>query len=197
MKNVFDLPEGLQERLRAELKPGEAITWVGQPNPDRYMKYGLGRWIFFIPWTVFSLYWIAAASGFRVPEFDSPMSLFPLFGLPFLLIGIGGLTAPLRARGRARSIVYAITNQRAITIEGAKVIVVKSYLASEIAGVERTEYQDGSGHLILRTEQHRDTDGDHQTRQHGFFAVDDVRRVEGLVANLARVNVEQSIVPAR
>jgi len=186
--SISDLPQHLQQRLRAELKPGESITWAGQPNPDRYMKSGFKLWLFFIPWTAFSLFWIAGASGFRMPQVNSGWSLFPLFGLPFLLVGLGGMSSPLWLRLKARSTIYAVTNHRAISIEGAKSITVKSYLASDIADIERTEHQDGTGDLILRTERYRDSDGDRQTRQHGFFAVDNVRRIESLIANLARMN---------
>lgn len=188
MMTIYNLPQQLQQRLRAELKPGESITWAGQPNPNRYMKSGFLLWFFFIPWTAFALFWIAGASGFRMPQFNGGWSLFPLFGLPFLLIGIGGLSAPLWLRRKARSTVYAITDRRAISIEGTKSITVKSYLASDIANIERTEHQDGSGDLVLRTEPYRDSDGDRQTRRHGFFAIDNVRSVERLVENLLRDN---------
>jgi hypothetical protein len=188
MIGISALPQHLQQRLRSELKPGESLAWAGQPSPDRYMKSGFKLWFFFIPWTAFALFWIAGASGFQLPRFDSGWSFFPLFGLPFLLIGLGGLSAPFWLRRKARSIIYAITNERAISIEGAKSITVKSYLASDIADIERTEHQDGSGDLVLRTERYRDSDGDRQTRQHGFFAVADVRHVGNLVENLTRSN---------
>jgi hypothetical protein len=181
---VSDLPEHLQQRLRAELKPGESVSWASQPNVDRYMKAGFKLWFFFIPWTAFALFWIAGASGFRMPKFEGGWSLFPLFGLPFLLIGIGGLSSPLWLRRKARSIVYAITNQRALVIEGAKSITVKSYRVADITDLERTEHTDGTGDLVLRTERYHDSDGDRQTRRHGFFAIENVRRVERLIEQL-------------
>ncbi|MBY0574274.1 MAG: hypothetical protein K2P84_11380 [Undibacterium sp.] len=188
--HINNLPHHLQQRLRAELKPGESITWVGQPSPDRFMKDGFKLWLFFIPWTAFSLFWIAAASGFQLSRFDQGWDLFPLFGLPFLLIGLGGLSSPLWLRRKAHSIIYAITNRRAIAIEGTKSIIVKSYLLGDIANIERTEHQDGYGNLILRKEQYRDSDGDKQTRRQGFFAIPDVRLVEHLIESLARTNQE-------
>ncbi len=186
MAMISDLPEPLQKRLRSELKPGESLVWTAQPNPDRYMKSGFKNWLFFIPWTAFSVFWIAGASGFQIPQFNSGASLFPLFGLPFLFIGLGGLGSPLWMRYKARTIIYAVTDQRALTIEGKKSIKVKSYLASDIVNMERTEHPDGSGDLILRSEPYRDSDGDRQTKHYGFFAVDDVRRVESLVGKLVQ-----------
>ena len=186
--DIVNLPQHLQQRLRAELKPGESITWAGQPSPNRYMRDGFKLWYFFIPWTAFSLFWIAGASGFHLPTFDRGWDFFPLFGLPFLLIGLGGLSSPLWLRRKAHSIIYAITNRRAMTIEGAKSITVKSYLAGDIADIEQTEHQDGYGDLVLRKEQYRDSDGDRQTSKQGFFAIADVRRVEQLIEKLAQAN---------
>ena len=184
MKEIFSLPHQLQQRLRAELKPGESLVWAGQPSPDRFMRDGFKTWFFFLPWTAFAIYWMAGASGFHWPRFDREWDLFPLFGLPFLFIGLGGMSMPYWKRREARSTIYAITNRRAITIEGAKSITVKSYLAADIADLERTEHQDGGGDLVLRKEGYRDSDGDKQTSRYGFFAIADVRRVEQLIEAL-------------
>lgn len=188
MTHISNLPQHLQQRLRAELKPDESILWAGQPNPNRSMKSGFMLWLFFIPWTAFSVFWIASASGFQMPKWDSGWNLFPLFGLPFLFIGIGGLSAPLWLRRKARSTLYAITQHRAISIEGAKSITVKSYPAAQLTHVERTEHQDGTGDLVLRIEHYQDSEGSQQTKKQGFFAINNVRQVEGIIANLARRN---------
>ena len=84
--------------------------------------------------------------------------------------------------------VYTITDQRAISIEGSKSITVKSYLPADMASIERVEHADGSGDLVLRSEQYRDSEGDQRTRQSGFFAIDNVRRVERLVESLVRTS---------
>lgn len=150
------------------------------------MRAGFALWFFFIPWTGFSLFWMAAASGFKIPNFDSGWSWFPLFGLPFVLVGLCGLSAPIWLRRKAGSTIYAITDQRALTIEGVKSIKVKSYLAADIANVEKTQHQDGSGDLVLRIEHYRDSDGDARTRNEGFSAIEDVRAVERLLEQLTR-----------
>lgn len=186
MNQISDLPSHLQPRLRTELKSGESLVWAGQPNPDRYMKSAFKIWFFFIPWTAFSLFWIAGALEFQLPKFDSGWGLFPLFGVPFLLVGLCGLGSPFWLRHKARSMIYAITDQRAMIIEGEKSITVKSYLAPDMTDIERTEHQDGSGDLILRHEPYRDSDGDRQTKRHGFYAIDNVRQVERLIEVLVR-----------
>jgi len=186
MSGISTLPQHLQQRLRDELKAGETIAWAGQPDPNGYMRTGFTLWYFFIPWTALSLFMMAALSGFKWPRFDQEWNLGLLFVLPFLLIGLAGLYAPFWARRKAVSTIYAITNQRALVIDGARSIKVKTYLPVDIGILEKTVYKDGSGDLILRTENYDDSDGNQRTLTEGFFAIDDVRHVEHLIERLAK-----------
>jgi hypothetical protein len=182
---LAQLPERLQGRVQSELKPGESATWAGQPDPNRFMRTGFLAWLFFIPWTAFALFWMAGASGFRIPDFSQGFGFFPLFGLPFLLVGVGGLSAPFWLRRKARNIVYVITPQRAFSIEGARSITVRTFKPEELRNIVRKEHPDGSGDLVLATTQWRDSDGDARQKQHGFFAIAEVRRVEQLLQRVA------------
>lgn len=152
------------------------------------MRSGYRTWYFFVAWTLFSLFWMAQASGFRLPTLDGGLNQLPFFGLPFLLIGIGGLARPLWRRLEARSIVYAITTERAVTIEGTQTVKVRSFAGHDISSIERTEHEDGSGDLVLKTEQERDSDGVVSTSRYGFFGIESVRDVEKLVEKLVRVS---------
>ncbi|QNA89948.1 hypothetical protein G4G28_18220 [Massilia sp. Dwa41.01b] len=184
MAHLAALPEPLQQRLRAELNTGESLLWTGQPSPRRYMKDAFKLWFFFIPWTAFSLFWMAGASGFRLPSFEDGWSLFPLFGLPFLLIGIAGLSSPFWLRRKAAWIVYGLTNRRALIIAGKDSITVKSYQIADIGELERTEHADGSGDVIFERESVRDSRGRQQTTNHGFIAVPEVRSVAQLLEKM-------------
>ncbi|MFL6659386.1 MAG: hypothetical protein ACJ8GW_15005 [Massilia sp.] len=186
MSGITSLPPDLQQRLLQELKSGEQLVWVAQPNADRAMKSGFKIWFFFLPWTAFSVFWICGASGFKMPSFDSGFGWFPLFGLPFLLIGLGGLCSPLWLKRKALTTIYAITNQRALTIKGKKTFTIKSYLPADLATLEKTVHQDGSGDLILWTEHYHDSDGDKQKRTEGFSDIENVRHVEKLLESLAQ-----------
>jgi hypothetical protein len=176
---LTDLPATLQERVQAELKPGEAVVWAGQPDPAKTMKTGFLLWLFFGPWTAFSLFWMAGAAGFRIPDFSSPVNLlFPLFGLPFVLIGVVGMSAPYWIRRKALSTVYVITGQRAFSLEGPKTWTIRNFLPEKLDNIVRREHPDGSGDLVLAVENYTDSDGDARKKEYGFMAIHDVKQVE-------------------
>ena len=77
MTGISALPPQLQQRLMAELRPGEMIAWAGQPRPGRFMMKGFALWLFFVPWTAFALYWMGGAAGFRIPDFRNLMHWAP------------------------------------------------------------------------------------------------------------------------
>lgn len=182
--DIYRLPPPLQQRVMNELQLGEVVYWVGQPDPRRMMLGGFLLWIFFVPWTAFSLFWMAGAAGFSVPDFSNPSALFMLFGIPFVLIGIGGLCAPLWAYVAARHTVYAISNKRAFMLEGKRSVTSESWRPEQLGNIVRTERPDGSGSLVFATETWRDSDGDRRIRRKGFLHVAEVRMVEAHLQRL-------------
>lgn len=191
---MIDLPANLQQKLRDELKANEKAIWIGQPNPNVIMKQGFKLYFFFIPWTLFALFWIYGASGFKMPSFnfengfDAFGTLFPLFGLPFVMIGFWGLSSPVWAKRRAENTVYAITNQRLLLLMFGKNSKIESYYAKDVKQLERNEKLDGSGDLLFATKGYRVSDGDPRTNKDGFYAVQDVKNVERLVASFLKQN---------
>jgi hypothetical protein len=183
----------LQSELERELAPGECVVWSGQPIPSRYSR---GTWpivLFGIPWTAFALFWTGGAFwGTRQIPSDDAMAtgfrwLFPLFGLPFILVGVGMLSSPWWLRRKAGRVLYAVTDRRAILFEpawrGAR--KVRSFEPAALQALERTEHSDGSGDLIFTRDAWRDSDGDRRTSQVGFTGVPRVREVEEVIRKLA------------
>lgn len=183
--DFLKLPAELQQKVTRELQAGEVVTWAGQPDAGRFMRAGFALWLFFIPWTAFALFWVAGAAGFRWPDFNAPFSFFPLFGLPFVLIGIGGLLSPLFMRAKARDMVYVITNKRAFSLAGRKTVTMTSWLPEQLGQVTRTERPDGSGDLVFSTSATLNTNGQNRVQRQGFLSLRDVRTVELHVQALA------------
>ena len=187
MTGISHLPQQLQARLRAELKPGESPIWLAQPNARLRMRVGFLAWMFVLPWLGISYWFMSGSIQHHAKLFDQLTDIGLLFCLPFIVVGIGGLCIPFVVWRRAKWTVYVITNRRAMIINGKRT-PVKSYLPADLAGMEKTVRADGSGNLVLRTEHYRDSDGDSQTRTEGFFTIDSVNVAERLLEQLAQTS---------
>lgn len=150
-------PGDAQLRAQSELQSGENIYWTGTADPGRAALAALPASLFGIPFAGFALFWINGAYhatshiSKRPDAFAKGFSFFPLFGLPFLVVGLGIVLAPLWAYLKGRSTVYAVTNQRILVISGGGSRSVKSYTPADIVSVEHRERPDGSGDIVILT----------------------------------------------
>jgi PH (Pleckstrin Homology) domain-containing protein len=147
-----------QFRAQSELESGESLAWSGTADPRRAALTALPAALFGIPFAGFALFWMSQA--FRATSamthnthnsFARGFSVFPIFGIPFLLIGLAITLAPLWAFLTGRNTVYAVTNRRVMVISGSKSRAVKSFTPADISSVEHRERPDGSGDIVLMT----------------------------------------------
>ncbi|MCC6909721.1 MAG: PH domain-containing protein [Phycisphaerales bacterium] len=186
------IPMHLQHAVSAELSDGEQVLWQAQPIPGLYIRRSWPAVLFAIPWTAFAVFWMFGAAGFKMPTFSSGADLFPLFGIPFVLIGCGMFCSPLVLRRKARRTVYVLTDRRAIIITGLLSLDVQSFPPDQLGQIRRRQRRDGSGDLIFRTEIDYDSDGDRTRRYIGFLAIPDVKSVEHSVRDLHRITASSS-----
>lgn len=189
------LPDELDAGVRSELEPSEQLLWVGQPRPSRFGRMALPFVLFGIPWTAFAIFWMAMAStglfagGGGAPN-AGPFGFFvcfPLFGVPFVLIGLAMLSSPFWLRRKAKRTCYALTDRRAILWEAGLFgsMEVRSYSAENLTKIVRRDYADGSGDLVfeepitLRSTNNSNTIA--STQGHGFLGIDNVRAIEELL----------------
>ncbi len=113
--------EAVPEGWEGILAPGERILWQGRPDGaiDWALLFDV-RSLFGVFFTGFALFWIAMASGMLWTggsDAGPPLFfrlLFPLFGLPFVLVGLGVILAPLRADlAERRGVFYTLTDRAA------------------------------------------------------------------------------------
>jgi hypothetical protein len=187
--SLADLPPEVAARVESELRDGECLIWAGQPRPDLYAKGSGCLVVFGIIFTGFAVLWLITTFGIgfllvgagdRAVEIAGiPFLVFGLFGLPFLLIGVGLLTAPFWNRKWARKVCYLLTDRRALTWEPTIFggVTVRSFSRDGLGSITRHENPDGSGSLVFH--EYRTSDGDVSTR--GFIHIDQVRCVEELV----------------
>ena len=197
-----------QRQIEGELASGETLLWAGQPSPGRMAKMGIVPMLFGIPFTAFALFWTAMAGGMawfahgvgsQFPgggSLTTPFALFPLFGLPFIAVGVGMLLSPLWLSLKARRTLYAVTNQRVILWTGNLWggVTVRSLSPAQVGDRARTQQADGSGDLMFpraaTVSTYQDTDNAggfgysrtrYQVNQVGFLGIPDVRGVDDLL----------------
>jgi hypothetical protein len=181
-----DIPSDLQDLISRELDPHEKVVWNAMPKP-RYFSGGTGGlFVLGIPWTAFSVFWIAAAAGFRMPQFNAGLDFVPLlFGIPFFLIGVLMLSAPWWAYGNQLKTVYLITDHRAITIDGIGTSTIRSYLPENLKDIFRREHPDGTGDVIISRSAWKDSEGDKHMQDLGFLRIQNAKSVETMLKALA------------
>jgi hypothetical protein len=218
------LPDSLRKCVRKELAEGEEVQWAGQPRSGRFALRALPIALVGIFFTGFALFWVASALEMqeRRAEFDrqwnaqrdrmggapsSPSTttgfsvedVFPLLGIPFVVVGLGMACSPLWMIHKARTTAYLVTNRRAIIFDGGWSTHVRSFGPSELGRLERRQKADGSGDVILAKET-RYTAGYYSgspgrgghwapgglsIKEIGFFGIPQVKFVEQLLQDLA------------
>ena len=177
----------LQDILRRELLPGEELAWSARPDPKR-LRTPFALWLFAVPWTVFALAWEAMA---LMPLFGgggTPGMIrytfgiaFPIFGLPFIAVGLAMLGAPFWARAEAARSIYGLTDRRVLRVSAGKRRTVRSVPLDRMGPIDVSVQSDGWGTLRIETGSHIDSDGDRVTDRFEVDCVPDVARLEALL----------------
>jgi hypothetical protein len=183
-------PGDVQLRAQSELQNGESLLWSGPANPGRSAMSALPAALFGIPFAGFAFFWMSAAYrgthnlANQHNTVASGFSVFPLFGLPFLVIGLGLILAPLLVYLKGRSGVYVVTNRRVMLITGTTSRSVKSIIPTDIVEVDYRERPDGRGDVLIRTNSVIRTNNGTTQITVGLYGVPNVKEVAGLVMKL-------------
>ncbi len=165
--------------LSQELRAGERVIWraeqLGVLNPTHFAMY-----VFAVPWTAFSLLWTTlAASGVSSMQGIGGGAVlawaFPMFGLPFIAVGIGMMAMPFRPWWERGKVLYAITDQRVLKLRLGRHLNVETCPKERVGAHDRTENNNGAGTLKLAVAIGRDSDGDRMTEHFVIGPVADIR----------------------
>jgi hypothetical protein len=185
------LPLALEAALTRELADGERVMWSGQPRPWSSSRRHLGEFLFGIPLLGFVAFWEAMA--FNIPKSKGAVSwFFPLWGVPFILIAVWFVLSPVRERIRSARTAYALTDRRALILEGSLSgkRTIRSYSTDRLVSLTRVEHPTGWGDLVFEEEERlvRGKGGRRiQLVPRGFLGIDSVRDVEQLVRATMKV----------
>ena len=180
MRSERTIPHELQMKVDSELEKDERIQWIDMPIPHYFTPNSTGAFLFAIPWTAFAVFWMFGAWN-QAKDWS-----FSLFGVPFILIGIGMLSAPFWAYRKSLKTVYVVTSQRAITFHGGWSTTIRSYPPAKLGDLYRKEKKDGTGDVVISRRAWRDSDGDSQTEELGFLRIERPKEVERMLNQLAK-----------
>ena len=181
-----------QSILMAELESDERLLWAAKPSATRAFGRNIFPMIFGCFFTGFAMFWVMSAAGISAigssfgGGFGLMPLLFPLFGVPFIVVGIYVMAQPFLARNKAASGACGLTDKRAIIIEGGMTRSVKSYGQRDLQQIERRDLSDGSSDIIFARERYSNYDHDHhhhhsRVNEIGFFGVPDGREAERIL----------------
>jgi hypothetical protein len=191
--DIVSIEQPYTQWIQDELQPGERLLWAGRPEASRAAMQALPMLLFGIPFTLFALFWTAGATfmggvvggaGAHVPGPFGLFRFFGLFGVPFILVGCYLLASPFLASRKASQTVCAITDRRAITIEGGNSRSVRSFGPRDIQRIERRERDNGRGDLIFASERMNNRNGSYN-REIGFVGVTNVRGAEAALRQMS------------
>lgn len=176
------IPPYLQAKVDHELDEGERVQWVGAPIPGYFTPGATATFVFGTLWTTFMVSWMIGVTKFTIEE-SSP---HPLFGVPFLLLGIYMQFSPWRAHRRFVNTAYVITDRRALTFHGGRSTTIRSYRPDRLEDIYRREKRNGTGDVIITRRVWRGMEGDPGSEDLGFLRISNPREVERMLNELAK-----------
>jgi len=143
-----------QLAIQKELDSGERLLWAGAPKQGTLLK---SSDIFMIPfsllWGGFAIFWETMALQIPSNKAGTVDIVFPLFGIPFVLVGLYMIFGRFIYDSRKRSrTFYGLTDQRAIIVSGLFGKNVKSLNLKTMSEVSLSENQNGYGTIVFGQE---------------------------------------------
>lgn len=189
------LTVSLHRRVVNELQPDEKVLWAGMPSPWRTALMTTPIFIFGVAWSSFTFGWewialnVAWAAFFQEPPQGGAgvpliMALiFPIFGIPFVLIGIGMLGAPFYAAFKTMCTAHVVTSERLLTVISWPFEEVSSHPVTKVQSLNRKDRRGGRGSLKISFGSRRDSDGDTVETAEWWAGCADVRGAEDAIRN--------------
>jgi len=147
-------PLGYATAFEEILDPGERVLWAGQPRQGIYFRASDFYLIpFSIMWGGFAIFWeYSVLTNFghgRVGRGGAPI-IFPLWGIPFVLIGLYMMVGRFFFDAwQRRRIWYGVTDRRALIVRTSLGRKFTSFDLRTIGEVSFQQHSDGTGTLTF------------------------------------------------
>lgn len=137
--------------FQKELLQGERILWIGQPDPSvRFAKADAFLIPFSILWGGFALFWEGAALTAVGASKDPAALIFPLFGIPFVVIGLYFIFGRFwyKAKKKKRTY-YAVTDKRVLVLSDFFSRHFEAAFINSIPVINKSVKTSGTGTIIF------------------------------------------------
>lgn len=169
-----------ENELRAGLEPGERLLWHARAI-KRAKRGSWAIFLFAIPWTAFALFWTSMALLMTSGEEGFFRYVFPLFGLPFVLIGVFMLSKPVLSRIASGRMAFGITDSRVIQLYIGKGILTESMPLTRIKSISSFKRSNGSGSLTMKLKKDKSETTRERARSFELGSVPDVANAEKIL----------------
>ena len=138
------------DRFRPYLLTGERILWTGRPKQGILLSARDGLLIpISLMWGGFALFWNYSVWTMGNGD-DGPDWFFKLWGLPFLAAGLYIIFGRfVHDRAIRKSLLYAVTDQRVLTLRCARSPKLTSLDIRRLPRLELSEQRDGTGTIAF------------------------------------------------
>ncbi|MEO8669153.1 MAG: hypothetical protein ABI399_11595 [Bauldia sp.] len=186
---LADLPPILA--IQREMRRGERPVWAERPVPGTARRMMFARLRLGLVFTGFALFWIAAAFAIvGAGDFGAFGELFPLFGVPFVVVGLVIMASAVNVWRRLHATVYGISTERVLLISDLPRYRMRAVDLVALTGSERVERKDGTGDLALV-----DGSGAYGGKREWLFGVPEIDRVSAEYEKLRREAAERANQP--
>ncbi len=175
----------LAPEIRSELEPDEKVLWTGQPNAMQDLIGTLPIFIFAVPWTTISVFFLMCA--FTTTKQGQNLWFLSIIGVPFTLLGLLLLSSPFYAYHVAKKIYYLATDRNLYVIQLGKEKTVERYAREDLINAVRTE-SGGRGTLQWTLQGNSARPSYRKAKQTGevvFKNIDNPRELEHLLRDTA------------
>jgi hypothetical protein len=140
-----------KHEIAGELDSDERLLWSGMPRQGIVLR---GSDVFLVPfsllWGGFALFWEAMAIYIVATAPDPAVWAFPLFGLPFVAVGLYLLLGRFLVDARARAkTYYGVTSKRIMVVAGMFSRRVSSLDLRTLTDVSLTERSNRTGTITF------------------------------------------------
>ena len=183
--NIYDF----QLEIKPYLDVDESVLWCDKPVKKlAFSTADIFTTMFGVVWLSFSVFWIISA--YTATEMaEGGFKLFPLFGIPFVLVGLYLLIfRHFVSFIRRKNMIYALTSKRVLVVHTGSRQYVQEYRYENISNIQMKCNGEDIGSIFFFTGEVRFNNGRSYSSTSGIFGIKDTKKVYKILSQCMEKN---------